>query len=27
RALDRDRFMSADEAVEWGLVDSVLRGR
>ena len=27
RALDRDRFMSADQAVEWGLVDKVLRAR
>ncbi|CAI2530142.1 ATP-dependent Clp protease proteolytic subunit precursor [Serratia ficaria] len=27
RALDRDRFMTADEAVEWGLVDRVLRAR
>ncbi|QUY50179.1 ATP-dependent Clp protease proteolytic subunit [Serratia plymuthica] len=24
QALDRDRFMTADEAVEWGLVDRVL---
>jgi ATP-dependent Clp protease protease subunit len=27
RALDRDHFMSADEAVEWGLIDKVLRRR
>jgi len=27
RALDRDRFMSAEQAVEWGLVDKVLRAR
>ncbi|CAI2435976.1 ATP-dependent Clp protease proteolytic subunit [Serratia ficaria] len=27
RALDRDRFMTADEAVEWGLVGRVLRAR
>jgi ATP-dependent Clp protease protease subunit len=27
RALDRDHFMSVDEAVEWGLIDKVLRGR
>ncbi|VEA65123.1 ATP-dependent Clp protease proteolytic subunit precursor [Serratia plymuthica] len=27
QALDRDRFMTADEAVEWGLVDRVLMRR
>ncbi|MGO4744195.1 ATP-dependent Clp protease proteolytic subunit [Serratia quinivorans] len=27
RALDRDRFMNVDQAVEWGLVDKVLRSR
>ncbi|PRD43973.1 ATP-dependent Clp protease proteolytic subunit [Phyllobacterium phragmitis] len=27
RAMDRDHFMTAEEAVEWGLVDRVLKGR
>ncbi|HEJ6927150.1 TPA: ATP-dependent Clp protease proteolytic subunit [Serratia marcescens] len=27
RALDRDRFMTADEAAAWGLIDKVLRVR
>ncbi|HFF8951499.1 ATP-dependent Clp protease proteolytic subunit [Serratia marcescens] len=27
RALDRDRFMTADEAAAWGLIDRVLRAR
>ncbi|MBE7186188.1 MAG: ATP-dependent Clp protease proteolytic subunit [Methylobacterium mesophilicum] len=27
RALDRDRFMSAEEALEWGLVDRILSSR
>ncbi|NRN13019.1 MULTISPECIES: ATP-dependent Clp protease proteolytic subunit [Serratia] len=27
RALDRDRFMTADEAAAWGLIDKVLRER
>ncbi|MGP3231010.1 ATP-dependent Clp protease proteolytic subunit [Serratia bockelmannii] len=27
RALDRDRFMTADEAAAWGLIDKVLRAR
>ncbi|WP_439496762.1 ATP-dependent Clp protease proteolytic subunit [Bosea sp. (in: a-proteobacteria)] len=26
RALDRDRFMTAEEAVEWGLIDRILTG-
>ncbi|WP_430622911.1 ATP-dependent Clp protease proteolytic subunit [Clostridium perfringens] len=25
--LDRDRFMTADEAAAWGLIDRVLRER
>ncbi len=24
RAMDRDRFMTAEEALEWGLVDRIL---
>lgn len=27
RALDRDRFMTAEEALEWGLVDRILQAR
>ena len=27
RAMDRDRFMTAEEALEWGLVDRVLQAR
>lgn len=27
RVLDRDRFMTADEAADWGLIDRVLRAR
>ena len=27
RALDRDRFMTAEEALDWGLVDRVLQAR
>lgn len=27
RAMDRDRFMTAEEAVEWGLVDRIMRVR
>lgn len=27
RAMDRDRFMTAEEALEWGLIDRVLRVR
>ncbi len=27
RALDRDRFMTAEQAVEWGLIDRVLSAR
>lgn len=27
RAMDRDRFMTAEEALEWGLIDRVLRYR
>ncbi|MEL5591255.1 ATP-dependent Clp protease proteolytic subunit [Serratia ureilytica] len=27
RALDRDRFMTADEAAAWGLIDKVLHER
>jgi ATP-dependent Clp protease protease subunit len=27
RALDRDNFMSAEEAVEWGLIDRILHNR
>ncbi|OKB65058.1 ATP-dependent Clp protease proteolytic subunit [Serratia marcescens] len=27
QALDRDRFMTADEAAAWGLIDNVLRAR
>ena len=27
RAMDRDRFMSAEEALEWGLIDRILTGR
>ncbi|CDN58494.1 ATP-dependent Clp protease, proteolytic subunit ClpP (plasmid) [Neorhizobium galegae bv. officinalis bv. officinalis str. HAMBI 1141] len=27
RAMDRDRFMTAEEAVEWGLVDRILQVR
>lgn len=27
RVLDRDRFMTADEAAAWGLIDRVLRAR
>ncbi|MBB3120232.1 ATP-dependent Clp protease proteolytic subunit [Pseudoduganella violacea] len=27
RTLDRDRFMTAEEAVEWGLIDRVLKQR
>ena len=27
RVLDRDRFMTADEAAAWGLIDRVLRER
>jgi ATP-dependent Clp protease protease subunit len=27
RSLDRDRYMSAEEAVEWGLIDHVMDAR
>lgn len=27
RAMDRDRFMTAEEALEWGLIDRILQGR
>ncbi|MCE7026609.1 ATP-dependent Clp protease proteolytic subunit [Jiella avicenniae] len=27
KTLDRDRFMSAEEALEWGLIDRILSGR
>lgn len=27
RGMDRDRFMTAEEALEWGIVDSILDGR
>jgi ATP-dependent Clp protease protease subunit len=27
RAMDRDRFMTAEEALEWGLVDRILQVR
>ena len=27
RALDRDRFMTAEEALEWGLIDRILKER
>jgi ATP-dependent Clp protease protease subunit len=27
RAMDRDRFMTAEEALEWGLVDRVIQAR
>ena len=27
RSLDRDRYMSAEEAVEWGLIDRVMDPR
>ncbi|MBB3655656.1 ATP-dependent Clp protease protease subunit [Rhizobium sp. BK650] len=27
KAMDRDRFMTAEEALEWGLIDRILQGR
>ena len=27
RAMDRDRFMTAEEALDWGLVDRILPAR
>jgi ATP-dependent Clp protease protease subunit len=27
QTLDRDRFMSAEEALEWGLIDKILNNR
>jgi ATP-dependent Clp protease protease subunit len=27
RAMDRDRFMTAEEALEWGLIDRILKER
>ncbi|MGF6178223.1 ATP-dependent protease ClpP protease subunit [Ensifer sp. 4252] len=27
RAMDRDRFMTAQEALDWGLIDRILQGR
>ena len=27
RAMDRDRFMTAEEALEWGLIDRILQVR
>ncbi|MCW1431119.1 ATP-dependent Clp protease proteolytic subunit [Novosphingobium sp. JCM 18896] len=27
RAMDRDRFMTAEEALEWGLVDRIVESR
>lgn len=27
RAMDRDRFMTAEEAVEWGLIDRIMQAR
>ena len=27
RTLDRDRFMTAEEALEWGLIDRILQQR
>ena len=27
RSLDRDRYLTADEAIEWGLIDRVYRDR
>ncbi len=27
QAMDRDRFMTAEEALEWGLIDRILQDR